>query len=48
MIWGQVLAGPPQVIELHFTSSARRGRMRRVSVYDEKFRLAGDFGQSLR
>lgn len=47
MIWGQVLAGPPQVIELHFTSSAQEGADEARFSYDEKFRLAGDFGQEL-
>lgn len=47
MIWGQVLEGPPQVIELHFTSAASEGADETRFSYDERLRLAGDFGQEL-
>lgn len=39
LIWGQVLAGMPDVIELRFTSAAHDGTGEKRFNYDQKLRL---------
>lgn len=47
LIWGQLLAGPPIVIEMCFTSPVHDGADSMRFNYDQKFLLAEDFGQEL-
>ena len=47
MIWGQVLPGPPVVIELRFTSPVHDGAGEKRFNYDQKLRLEEGFGKEL-
>jgi tetratricopeptide (TPR) repeat protein len=47
MIWGQVLPGPPVVIELRFTSPVHDGAGEKRYNYDQKLRLEEGFGKEL-
>ena len=47
MIWGQVMSGPPEVVELRFASPAHNSSQQRRFSYDDKFELAADIGPGL-
>jgi hypothetical protein len=47
LVWGQVLDGPPAVIELRFASPVHDGADELRFNYDTRFRLALGFGQEL-
>jgi tetratricopeptide (TPR) repeat protein len=47
MIWGQVINGPPKVIELRFASPVHDSSQQRRYSYNDKFELAADLGPGL-
>jgi tetratricopeptide (TPR) repeat protein len=47
LIWGQVLPGPPVVIELRFSSPMHDGTDEKRFNYNEKFRLEEGFGHEI-